>query len=180
MRGKTVRRVADIGSVQPQGYTAFDPLKGNKRPFTLHILRQPEIFHIAGNGIIVLRKFTGPDIFQSVPWIFGIAVLRRTVTFKLDMGRHTDIFPSPAVKFRLFKSGNHLCRADGMKKLPLAVQVQSVSRMNRVIRMRIQSVFTKKSRIFQSAFIKKHIQYTSLVFLCKQYTTGAGFFQGQE
>ena len=165
MRGKAVRGKADIGPVQPQGHAALHALEGDKQAFPLHLLRQAEIFHIAGDRIKDLRQVARPQVPLPVPGILRVAVLRRAVSLQLDMRRHTDLLPAAAVVFRLFKTGDDLGGIHRVGKLPQAVQGQAVRRRDRVVRMRIQPVLAEKAGILQSALIK-HAMHAPFRIIC--------------
>ena len=175
---KAVGGKTDIRPVQPDRHAAFHALKRNENPFALHAFRQKEVLHIAPDGVEPLRNLSGQQRFVSRPGILGVGILRHAVSFHLDMRRNGNVRPPAAIVFRLLKSGNHLSRVHSMEKFPLPVQTHPQRARPRLffrfrhipfmIRMRIQPVLAKISRILQSFFVKHHAN-APYPFFCPRF-----------
>ncbi len=102
-RGKAVFAVAHILPVEPQGHAAFHSLEGNVEGLSLHLFWHMEIFYIACSRVKAGRDFPVPNFFPPVPWVLGVDIGRDVVPFHLDMGRHPDVAPVPAIVIQTFK-----------------------------------------------------------------------------
>ena len=117
-RCKRILTVSDICSVQPECHAALRSLERDKHTLSGKRLRQCEIFHITCDRIELHRHLVRPDAFPSIPRILRVRVLRAVIAFHLDMCRHADVIPSPAIVFRLFKSADRLLIVFRIVELP--------------------------------------------------------------
>ena len=117
-RCKRVLTVSDICSVQPECHAALRSLERDKHTLSQKGLRQCEIFHITCDRIELRRHPVRPDVFPSIPRILRVRILRTVIAFHLDMCRHADVIPSPAVVFRLFKSMDRLLIVSRIVEFP--------------------------------------------------------------
>ena len=112
-RGKAVFAVAHIAAVAPEGQTALCASEADEDFFTFHKFRQTEITYIAAHRICPRGHLAGRDLLSAVPGILDVDIgrpvpgspdrIRPVQTFHLDMGRHMDVIPGPAVKGSLLK-----------------------------------------------------------------------------
>ena len=122
IRCKTVGSKPDILPVHPDCHTALGSLETEHHPVPCPVFRQREVFHIACYGIEKRRNLPDIHILCTIPRILGIAVLGMPVSFHLDMGRHRNLLPAPAVIVCSLKARDHLLFISCMEKTPGTIQ----------------------------------------------------------
>jgi hypothetical protein len=130
----------------------------------------------------VLRDLARNNVLPAVPWILIIDISRDIISFHLDMGRHRDVCPGPAVIIEGLKSFRRLRRLFRIGKLPQTVQGAAkyrssgcpgrlicpllqlfLIRKNHVVRMGGEAVYLEKSRIRDDGRIKALLPGPGLV-----------------